>query len=95
MQIWKITIVSPTGTFEAQLHINSESPRPAGEMRAKNGSGPMIHLKFESGTIEWATKVERPMPMKLVFKGKYDDRTMSGTVKFGIFASGTFTGILA
>ncbi|MEP4529939.1 MAG: hypothetical protein ABJ050_21815 [Paracoccaceae bacterium] len=55
----------------------------------------MNDLKFGSGTIGWATKVERPMPMKLVFKGKYDERTMSGTVKFGIFASGTFTGVLA
>ncbi|MEP3686249.1 MAG: hypothetical protein ABJN05_04030 [Sulfitobacter dubius] len=95
MQVWKISIASPTGTFEAMLHINSECSNPVGEMRAKNGSGPMNDLKFGSGTIGWATKVERPMPMKLVFKGKYDERTMSGTVKFGIFASGTFTGVLA
>lgn len=52
----------------------------------------MQGLKFHSDAIEWTTKIERPMPMKLTFKGKHDDEKMSGTVKFGIFASGTFAG---
>jgi hypothetical protein len=32
------------------------------------------------------------MPMKLKFQGIIDGDVMSGTVKFGIFASGTFSG---
>ncbi|MGB5864582.1 MAG: hypothetical protein WBG95_09790 [Sulfitobacter sp.] len=95
MSIWNITITAPTGAFDATLEINSELPEPTGEMRAKAGSGPMQGLKFSSDTIEWTTKIERPMPMKLTFKGNHGDGAMSGTVKFGIFASGTFTGTQA
>lgn len=95
MQVWKIAITSPTGTFDATLNIDAESSPPVGAMRAKNGSGPMNDLKLSADTIEWATKIERPMPMKLAFKGKHDAQEMSGTVKFGIFASGTFSGVLA
>ena len=32
------------------------------------------------------------MPMKLKLKGIIDGRSMAGTVKFGVFASGTFSG---
>ena len=93
MQVWKIAITSPTGTFDATLNFDPKLSPPAGEMRARNGSGPMSDLKLGPDTIEWATKIERPMPMKTWVQGQV--RTMSGTVKFGIFASGTFTGILA
>ena len=92
MSVWKITISAPTGAFDATLDINEHLPEPTGEMRAKAGSGPMQGLKFRSDTIEWSTNIERPMPMKLTFKGNHGDGTMSGTVKFGIFASGTFSG---
>ena len=92
MAIWKITISAPTGAFNATLEINEDLPKATGEMRAKNGSGPMQDLFFHSDTIAWKTKIERPMPMKLAFKGSHGDGKMSGTVKFGIFASGTFAG---
>jgi hypothetical protein len=92
MSIWKIAISAPTGAFDATLEINEELPEPNGEMSAKNGSGPMKGLKFDSDAIEWSTKIERPMPMKLRFKGNHGNEKMSGTVKFGIFASGTFAG---
>ncbi|MEX3314097.1 hypothetical protein [Sulfitobacter sp. PS-8MA] len=95
MQVWKIAITSPTGTFDATLNIDAAQSPPVGEMRAKNGAGPMLNLTLGSDSIEWATKIERPMPMKLVFKGRHEEQTMSGTVKFGIFASGTFTGMRA
>lgn len=92
MSIWKITISAPTGAFDATLEINEELSVPTGEMSAKNGSGPMQGLKFHSDAIEWTTKIERPMPMKLTFKGNHGNEKMSGTVKFGIFASGTLSG---
>ena len=55
----------------------------------------MLDLQLNENAISWATKVERPMPMKLKlklkFKGIIDGRSMAGTVKFGVFASGTFS----
>ncbi len=91
MTNWNITITAPTGAFDATLHLQDGN----GEMRGKNGAGPMLDLKLDADTISWATKVERPMPMKLKFNGTYDGDAMTGTVKFGIFASGTFSGTRA
>lgn len=88
MTQWTITIVAPTGTFDAQLHIDGQS----GEMAGKAGSGPMEDLVLSETAIAWSTKIERPMPMKLKFRGEIDGTQMTGTVKFGMFASGTFSG---
>ena len=46
MQVWKIAITSPTGTFDATLNFDPKLSPPAGEMRARNGSGPMSDLKL-------------------------------------------------
>jgi hypothetical protein len=92
MASWTITITAPTGAFNATLHLQEDGDGPAGEMVGKNGTGPMLDLKLGATAIAWSTKVERPMPMKLKFQGIIDGDAMSGTVKFGIFASGTFSG---
>lgn len=92
MANWTITITAPTGAFDATLQLADETGVPSGEMIGKNGSGPMRDLKYDAKTIAWSTKVERPMPMKLKFRGTHVGDVMSGTVKFGVFASGTFSG---
>lgn len=88
MQIWTIQITAPTGNFAATLRIEGVT----GEMAGKAGSGPMQDLRQGAGTIAWTTQIERPMPMKLKFDGVIAGDHMSGSVKFGIFAKGTFAG---
>ena len=95
MTVWNINITAPTGDFDATLHIREEDGAPVGEMGGRKSKGPMHELKLDDTTIAWNTKIERPMPMKLSFRGEHDGNVMSGTVKFGIFASGTFTGTRA
>lgn len=95
MEYWNITIKAPTGEFDATLTLGDEGGVPVGEMAGKNGKGPMQDLELSPAAIAWSTKVERPMPMKLKFQGTLDGDTMSGTVKFGLFASGTFSGLKA
>lgn len=95
MPSWTITITAPTGSFDASLHVTDVDGVPSGEMSGKNGTGPMLDLKLDAETISWATKVERPMPMKLKFQGTHDGDVITGTVKFGLFASGTFSGTRA
>ena len=92
MENWNITIKAPTGEFDATLTLVDEGGVLAGEMAAKGGNGPMQDLILGEEAIAWFTKVERPMPMKLKFRGTRDGDTMNGTVKFGLFASGTFSG---
>lgn len=90
MEYWNITIKAPTGEFDATLKLGNDGGVSVGEMAGKNGKGPMQDLEISAAAIAWSTKIELPMPMKLKFLGARDGDTMSGTVKFGLFASGTF-----
>ena len=94
MKIWDILISAPTGTFKATLEVMGASDDASGKMSAKGGTGEMENLRVSDEKMSWATKIEKPMPMKLGFDGQISDDTVSGKVKFGIFASGTFTGTL-
>ncbi|QUJ76619.1 hypothetical protein KDD17_00650 [Sulfitobacter albidus] len=91
MQIWNIEITAPTGNFRATLRITDDG----GEMAGKNGAGPMLDLQQDGDSLRWATQIEKPMPMKMKFDGTVDGDQLSGTVKFGIFAKGTFEGTRA
>lgn len=91
MEKWNINIVAPTGAFDAVLELSESDGQTTGEMIGKHGKGPMLDLKYGADKVTWASKIERPMPMKLKFNGAVDGAEMAGTVKFGVFASGTFT----
>ncbi|MEM1375145.1 MAG: hypothetical protein AAGF78_12275 [Pseudomonadota bacterium] len=88
MTTWKIRIFAPTGDFGATLEVGEDG----GTMGGKNGSGPMVGLEASDTKMRWTTKIEKPMPMKLSFDGDIAGDTITGTVKFGVFASGTFEG---
>lgn len=92
MQVWTIVISSPTGDIRATLNLSDADGVVSGEMTGKNGSGPMLDLVSKDDVLNWSTKIDRPMPMTLKFKGQIDGDTLSGSVKFGMFASGSFTG---
>ncbi len=92
MHIWDIAIEAPTGSINATLKIDTSFAPIKGHMNGKGGSGPMEKLVFDGGKIAWSTKIQKPMPMTLSFRGNIEDDTITGNVKFGIFASGTFLG---
>lgn len=92
MKNWNITIKAPTGDFDATLTIFEEGGVSTGEMAGKYDKGSVQDLELSESAIAWSTKVERPVPMKLKFRGNLCGDTISGTVKFGLFASGTFDG---
>lgn len=87
-----ITIEAPTGDFSAKLTLKESENTWVGEMAGKAGAGPMLDLELDGNDISWTTKIERPMPMKLKFRGAREGDAISGKVKFGVFASGTFSG---
>jgi hypothetical protein len=92
MITWNITITAPTGNFDATLQVSCENGKIAGDMTGKKGSGPMQDIVMTDSKLTWATKIQKPMPMSLKFVGDINGDTICGTVKFGIFASGTFEG---
>lgn len=95
MEKWAIVIDAPTGKTKATIAVSLVDGVWQGEMTGKNGTGPMLDVVAEGNRLSWTTKIERPMPMKLKFKGMSDGDSISGSVKFGMFASGDFTGVRA
>ncbi|MEM8591547.1 MAG: hypothetical protein AAGF13_03380 [Pseudomonadota bacterium] len=88
MTTWDIQISAPTGDFGATLEVDGEG----GTMAGKNGSAPITDFKLSDTAMSWATKIEKPMPMTLRFDGEIAGDAISGKVKFGMFAKGTFEG---
>lgn len=95
MDRWNITITSPMGETTAQLRFQQTGTALVGEMTGKGGSGPMESGKVDGDILSWSCKIQKPMPMTLKFKGTRAAGEMSGTVKFGMFASGSFVALRA
>ena len=89
MTTWTITIAAPTGAFDATLHIREEEGAPVGEMSAKAGRGPMRDLTMDAGAIAWSTRIERPLPMTLSFRGEHDGEAVTAApVRAGMWVLG-------
>lgn len=92
---WAITITSPMGKTSAKLRFSQNGTDLSGEMTGKGGSGPIGAGRVEGDQLSWSCKIQKPMPMILKFKGVRTGDEIAGTVKFGMFASGTFVAIRA
>jgi len=90
LENWTIIIRSPMGETTAKLQFEQTGTGVNGEMTGKSGSGPIEAGRVDGDRLYWTCKIEKPMPMTLKFKGVRKGDEMNGTVKFGIFASGTF-----
>lgn len=90
MDSWTIKITSPMGETSARLQFEQNGADLVGEMTGKGGSGPMESGRIKGDTLTWACKIEKPMPMTLKFNGVRQGDEITGSVKFGIFASGKF-----
>ncbi len=90
MKRWKITITSPMGETNAELQLMQDGQNLTGEMSGKGGSGPIESGRVSGDQLSWTCRIQKPMPMALKFSGTRQDGEISGTVKFGMFASGTF-----
>lgn len=92
MEVWNVTIAAPSGEIRARLELFTQDGMRVGRMAGKNGSGPAEDLVWTDKRLAWSTKIQKPMPMTLKFNGTIDGDGVAGKVKFGVFASGSFTG---
>ncbi len=91
MHIFDITISSPLGDTPARISWDGDT----GQMTGKGGSGPMEALSHSGEALAFNVGIDRPMPMTMKFSGTIAGDDLSGTVKFGMFAKGTFSGTRA
>jgi hypothetical protein len=89
---WSLSIKTPMGEQKATLSLEQNGAALTGQMSGSMGSVPIENGKAEGDQVSWSTKITSPMPMTLEFSGKKEGANLAGTVKFGAFGSGPFTG---
>ena len=93
---WQLTLKTPMGDRPVTVMLNSDGNDLTGTFQSEQGD-----QEFEGGTISgdeatWSTMFNGAMgEMKLDFVGKVDGDVIDGTVQFGAFGSGTFSGTRA
>lgn len=92
---WNVTMQSPMGARDVKAEFTSNGNELGGSFSGAAGATPL------SGTIDgdkvaWSVTVPSPMgEMVLKFDGALANDALSGTVAFGAFGSGPFTGTRA
>ncbi len=90
---WLLTVESPNGTGERELTLIQDGAELSGEVSSSRAAGDL------SGTIEgneftFVALVQMAGGgFEIFYKGTITDGVMSGTVDFGDYGSGTFTGV--
>ena len=89
---WNITMQSPMGAREVKAELKANGGSVEGNFAGPQGSAPVAGT-IDGTKVNFAATVAGPMgQMELKFDGTLDGDAMSGTVAFGAFGSGSFTG---
>ena len=92
---WNLTMQSPMGAREVNAELKANGASIEGNFSGPQGSAP-VSGTVDGNAVNFAATVAGPMgQMELKFAGNVDGDSMSGTVQFGAFGSGTFTGLRA
>lgn len=89
---WNLTMQSPMGARDVTAELTSSGNTIGGNFTGAQGAAPVAGT-IDGNAVSFAATVQGPMgQMELKFSGTLDGDSMSGTVAFGAFGSGTFTG---
>lgn len=92
---WNVTIKTPMGEQKALVELAEAGGALTGKMSGAMGAIDIENGKVDGDTLKWNAKVTSPMPITLEFSGKQEGGNLNGTVKFGAFGSGPFSGTSA
>jgi hypothetical protein len=92
---WNLTMQSPMGAREVKAELTSSGNDLSGQFSGAQGSAP-VKGTVNGDDVNFAASVQSPMgQLELTFAGKVEGDSMSGSVQFGSFGSGTFSGTRA
>jgi len=89
---WNLTMQSPMGAREVKAELAASGGALSGSFIGEQGAAP-VSGTVDGNAVAFAATVPSPMgQMELKFSGTVDGDSMTGTVQFGAFGSGAFTG---
>lgn len=89
---WNLSIKTPMGEQKAMIELKQDGGALTGTMSGAMGAVPIENGSADGDNVKWNAKVTSPMPLTLEFSGKVEGGNLAGTVKFGAFGSGPFSG---
>lgn len=90
---WTVTIKGPTGPMPSTLNLATRGGVLGGSQSGDGVTTPIDEISYENGNVIWVNKIQKPMKLKLQFKGKVEGATMTGKVKVGFIGSFPFTAV--
>ncbi len=89
---WNVTMQSPMGARQVKAELAAAGGALSGTFTGDQGSAPIAGT-IDGNAVAFAATIAGPMgQIELKFAGTLDGDSMSGSVQFGAFGSGTFTG---
>ena len=89
---WNVTIKGPMGGQAADLELKEDGGALSGLFKDRKFGmeAPFDVGKIEGDQLLWCVELDKPMKVKVYFRGKLDGDTITGQLKFGAFGAGTF-----
>lgn len=89
---WVLTIESPVGRRDSETVFIQEGAKLSGRMLSSHGEVPLTGT-LNGDAIEFGIDLKvQGRDLRIDYSGSVSGETMSGTVRFGAFADGTWTG---
>ncbi|MEX2032499.1 MAG: hypothetical protein WEA81_06495 [Dehalococcoidia bacterium] len=90
---WKITMNTPMGSRDVTLTLDTSGGGLAGEVGGAQGTQAVTNGKVDGDSATWDVEMSGPMgAMTLSYAGAVEGDSIKGTVQFGSFGSGDFSG---
>ena len=86
---WKMTSKSPRGERVSEIVLAQDGEKLTVTSKDRDGNDVKSEGSVKGAEITWTTKRSGPMgEMVIVYKGKIEGKTMSGSSEFGQMGSG-------
>ncbi len=90
---WNLKMQTPMGERPMTMRLAADGAALSGALVGAAGESPITGGSVDGAKVTWSTMFTGAMgEMKLDFAGTLDGEAISGTVQFGAFGSGTFSG---
>ncbi|NGY03968.1 PKD domain-containing protein [Solimonas terrae] len=88
---WKVTMSTPAGPQDMQLHIDAGDDRFSGRIESPLGNHEIAGT-IRDGALHWQMKAKKPIPITVDFTATIDGDTLRGKARLGIFGKSILGG---
>ncbi|TDD92483.1 hypothetical protein [Actinomadura rubrisoli] len=92
---WRLTVDTPMGKQHANLELKSDGAAISGTVTDDQGTwnAPIFDASVEGDRLKFKVKFTKAMPMTMKFDAAFDENSLTGKVKMGVFGHRDATGV--